>query len=356
VTPRQQLQALAAGLGCSYTDLPVLDRTNDLFYAGGEADEKAARWFIDLWDRFGYADGVHIRRVHYRALGVALPDGRPYENTTRCSDLMEKAAKKARELGYVSPEVFVDRRNAAPVIFAGQPCEAPVLGWEWDQEEPATFTLPRIDVELASYLSIAGPAVVGYDYDPDDQAVQVEVWIEKSTMNDVLEPICQRHHANLVTSVGFQSMTNSVGLLLRAARAGKPTRVLYISDFDPAGKGMPVAVARQLEFWCDRFAPGIDVKLTPLALTAEQVAEYALPRVPIKEEDRRRAGFEETHGQGAVELDALEALYPGSLGAIVEGAIAAYREPRLRGRLAEAEEEAGAALRAGWKPASEVTR
>jgi hypothetical protein len=48
--------------------------------------------------------------------------------------------------------------------------------------------------------------------------------------------------------------------------------------------------------------------LTPLALTLAQVQQYRLPRIPIKESDRRKPGFEDTYGEGAVELDALEAL------------------------------------------------
>lgn len=53
--------------------------------------------------------------------------------------------------------------------------------------------------------------------------------------------------------------------------------MLYIADYDPAGDQMPVAVSRQVEFWIDSYAPGADVKLTALALTGEQVADYASP-------------------------------------------------------------------------------
>src|SRR5262249_51819997 len=156
----------------------------------------------------------------------------------------------------------------------------------------------------------------GYDYAAADQPYLVEIWVEKSTMNDVLEPLCGQLSVNLVTSLGFQSMTAAVNLLQRAARlaaAGRPCRVFYISDYDPAGDGMPVAVARQIEFWLSQYAPGADIKLTPLVLTREQVVAYDLPRTPIKESDRRRANFEALHGEGAVELDALEALHPGEL-------------------------------------------
>ena len=70
---------------------------------------------------------------------------------------------------------------------------------------------------------------------------------------------------------------------------------------------MPVAVAHQIEFWLQDYTPGADINLTPLALTRDQVITYQLPRIPIKESDARKAGFEERYGAGAVELDALEA-------------------------------------------------
>ncbi len=105
----------------------------------------------------------------------------------------------------------------------------------------------------------------------------------------------------------MQTISNVVQLLRRVAAVSKPIRLFYISDFDPAGSIMPVAVARQVEYWRARYAPDTDIKLTPLALTAEQVAQYQLPRIPRKETDQRRAGFEERYGAGAVELDALEA-------------------------------------------------
>ena len=141
------------------------------------------------------------------------------------------------------------------------------------------------------------------------QRLIYKVWAEKTTMNDVLEPLCRRYQANLITGMGFMSITAVVDLLARIRQIGKPGRILYISDYDPAGFGMTIAVARQVEFWAQ--GEGLDVALTPLVLTAEQVAQFRLPRAPVKSSDRRKAGWVATHGAGAVELDALEALHPG---------------------------------------------
>ena len=148
-------------------------------------------------------------------------------------------------------------------------------------------------------------------------------------MNDVLLPVCREFGINLVYSSGFQSISNVRELLQRVRASRKPARIFYISDFDPAGDLMPVAVARQIEYWLPELAPGADVKLTPLALTREQAEEYRLPRTPIKEEDLRQGKFEDVYGEGAVELDALEALYPGVLARPAPEAAAPYFDATL---------------------------
>jgi hypothetical protein len=94
---------------------------------------------------------------------------------------------------------------------------------------------------------------------------------------------------------------------------GKPTRIIYVSDFDPAGQCMPVSVGRKIEYFIRHNQLDIDVKLQPAVLTLDQIAEFRLPRTPIKESERRRDRFEAENGTGAVELDALEALHPGEL-------------------------------------------
>jgi hypothetical protein len=200
------------------------------------------------------------------------------------------------------------------------------------------------------------PAVTvsGYDYDPGDQPYHLELWIEKSTMNDVLEPICRDLHVNLVAASGFQTVTASVELLKRLEQLppGKPARIAYLSDFDPAGMRMAPAVARVVEFYLEHFAPDCDLKLTPLVLTKAQVDAYKLPRIPIKEEDKRGPAFERKYGEGQVELDALEAIYPGELERIVREFFAPYRDPSFEQRLREARDEAQQQAQEEWNEAT----
>jgi hypothetical protein len=112
---------------------------------------------------------------------------------------------------------------------------------------------------------------------------------------------------------------------------------------------MPVAVARQIQFWLDELGVDVDVSLEPLVLTHDQCVAYELPRTPIKDDDKRGPGFEAKYGEGATELDALEALYPGELARIIRQGIAPYRDPELRARLAWAQyQEAQPLLDEAW--------
>lgn len=130
----------------------------------------------------------------------------------------------------------------------------------------------------------------------------------------------------------------------RVRRANRPARIFYIADFDPAGHGMPVSVARKVEFFIADQGLDLDVRLQPIALTLPQVKGYRLPRTPIKPSERRKASFENRFGRGAVELDALEALYPGKLAEITESAILDYYDEDLAAEVQEQKEALERAL------------
>ena len=74
---------------------------------------------------------------------------------------------------------------------------------------------------------------------------------------------------------------------------------------------MPVAVARKIEFHIrDQGLNDINITLRPLFLIEEQIAEYNLPRTPIKETERRRAKFERTYPND-LKIDVFRSSGPG---------------------------------------------
>jgi hypothetical protein len=224
-------------------DLLVLAPQNDPFYAGNGVEGDKARWFAELWERFGYGSRVHLRRVHYRIVSegnIVKPDGELYENNSRCWQYMQGASRQARYLRLVDPEEVVDKRNPEPNIYMGPGA----IGWG-DRVEPGWgydfygFELPGLEVPRPSVdPPDLYPTV--YDYHNTMQRYHVEVWAEKTTMDDILVPLCRQTATNYVSGAGYQSITAMVSLLrARVRHMGKPCRILYVSDFDSAGKNMP---------------------------------------------------------------------------------------------------------------------
>jgi hypothetical protein len=77
----EAIKVLAKSARCKVTDLIVLAPQNDPFYVGTDAAHAWGEWFAELWQRFGYSTGVHLRRIHYQVVSqeqtVYMPDGKP---------------------------------------------------------------------------------------------------------------------------------------------------------------------------------------------------------------------------------------------------------------------------------------
>jgi hypothetical protein len=350
-------RAVARALGYrGANSIQVLSPNNDPFYKGTPAHWQEAEWFRDLFEQYGVDRGLHLRRLHYWAAstGQQFPSDVPYENIPEHWPRLAVAGASARILGLVDVEAFDDRRNAAPIInrrpSPNHRLLVPRIGFH---AEP--WEIPELDLaELldAVTISMPTPYAAGYEYAIDDDHLSlVEVWVEKSTMNDILVPLCAAEHVNLAIAKGFESISHVVELVRRAEQLDRPAHIIYISDFDPAGSGMPIAVSRQLQFWIDELKLDERVTLEPLALTKDQCIEFELPRAPINTKDRRAGSFQARHGEGATELDALEALRPGELARIVRSAIRRHVDSGYRAKLTAADAEARRLVDEAWAQA-----
>jgi hypothetical protein len=345
------LKELAKELDRPLRTLEILH--DDPFTAGRESRQAWAEWFSEIWHTFDIRPGTHLRRIHYKLVSQAAPivmrNGRPYINSLTCFSQLGNAALDARYLGLVDANHLVDRRSPESILHhqniivdgegeiersSGFSCEgkfrAPVAyaGFGGEFEAPS-FYLPKLMFEAPKF----------------SQPCAIEVWIEKTSMNDVLVPVCRRYGVDFVPLAGEASFTYCVDLVSRARRRNVPTRVLVISDYDPAGQSIPVAIARKAEHRIYTEGLDVDLQIRHIALTAEQVAQYNLPRIPINDL-RRSAAFEERHGEGGVELDALEALFPGTLRDIAIAEIKRYRDSALEEQVEKAEARAQAQAQA----------
>ena len=199
--------------------------------------------------------------------------------------------------------------------------------------------MPRALLPWTGALTMPQVSVTGYEYEIADQPVLIEVWCEKSTMDDILVPLCARLGVNRASEAkGYESITHVVQLLRRAERyPARRVVVLYISDNDHEGDNMPRSVARQAQFWAAKLGIDAEVLIHPIVLTDEQVKDYGLPQAPDSR-DRLRT-----------ELDALEALHPGELARIVEAEVARWRDPELENALADADEDAQEQVSQAWE-------
>jgi hypothetical protein len=309
-----EIKAMAQDMAVATKDLLVLAPQNDPFYCGTPTDLAQAAWFQKVWMGGGFTHGAHLRRMHYWCISqpagkqLKMHNGLPYLNTLDCWKYLNQASKRARYLGLVNIANFSDHKAPPPHIEAEY---APYEDLDFSVDLPE-LTEPDIEVEGSAFSR------------SNTQAYHIEIWIEKSTMDDILAPICKEYGVNLVVGEGELSITAVYQFIQRVQESQRPARLFYISDFDPAGQSMPRAVARKIEWMLAKYELDADVKVHHLALTGEQVQEYDLPRVPIKDSEKRGAAFEAQHGEGAVELDALEALHPGELGRIVKDALDPY--------------------------------
>ncbi|VUT26921.1 MAG: hypothetical protein MASP_01770 [Candidatus Methanolliviera sp. GoM_asphalt] len=377
----EKIKALTRGRGRSYKDLLALSSTHDPFYAGRtKTGRKMAEWFANVchdlgFDRPNFDENhqVHLRRIHYVIVSQKIPidvhDGEEYPSMKNNWEYLEDAFRYARLLGLVDPLIFKDQRNPKPHDFAVYdiPHDYKRLGeddneygdprWGIDSDSwnvggyDDEWVLPSICKIPDTHLDWALPSyeIKGLKYNEYYQPHHLEVWCEKSTMDDILIPLCREYSIVLVTGEGFMSITSVPQFLERIEHAGKPAIVLYICDFDPAGKHMPKAVARQIEYWLKFYDLDLDVKLIPVVLTEDQVQRYGLPRKPITESDRRKKNFEDKNGEGAVELDALEALYPGKLREIVKESILEFRDNDLEDEFDQAQSNLEDNLSEAWK-------
>src|SRR5262245_18836820 len=322
------LKVLAKDLGRPVETLVAQSPQSDPFYANRPGRREAAEWFAGLWGRFDFPRGVHLRRIHYALISqrepVEMAEGKPYENTFECWQKLCVASRAARHLELVPADWWSDKQSGA-LIHLVEPAAAEVT---LEEGELSAMT----DMPKPPRLELIPPTVA--------QPYHIELWCEKTTINDILRSLDEQYGGlNIITGEGELSLTACVQVVDRAIASDRPVRILYISDFDPAGQSMPLTVARKIEHLIYRRGLDLDIQVRVVALTREQVIEYEIPSIPLKETERRAADFHEQHGGLAAELDALEALHPGELRRILAQEIERYFDPDLVAATEAAAEE-----------------
>jgi hypothetical protein len=158
---------------------------------------------------------------------------------------------------------------------------------------------------------------------------------EKMSLASVLRPIAQEVGGEMLLPTGEPSDTMIAELAERAARDDRRTVIFYLSDFDPAGRQMPISVGRKLQAISQRDFPDLEAELHHIAVTLQQVEEYNLPSTPLKETERRADKWRAVMGREQTEIDALLALHEGALHGIIMQAITPFYDAHLQARADE---------------------
>ncbi len=324
----EELKQLAKEMRRPFDAVYALSSSNDPFLTDLPRRRRDAEWCAKVWDDLDIPPGAHIRRVHYRLISqerkLKLPGGQPFINTELCWDRLCMGSRDARYLQLISADDMVDRRNPEARIYRDEdeaelPAQRLLIDGHINIETP-TLTLP--------HLVLQQPVI--------PQRYHLELVCEKSTMDDIIDPLGEDYRSNVNTGTGEFSYTRVLQLVRRVQASGLPCRIIYVSDFDPAGHtSMPVAFARKIEFILYIERLDLDIQVMPVVLTYEQCRHWRLPRTPIKDSEKRAAAFEARFGEGATELDALEALHPGELERILRRHIERYFDSDLDDQIRE---------------------
>ena len=316
-------------------DLLVLSPAHDPFNES-KASRRLAEWFVEQVERLLPKDKeVHLRGMYYRCLSAGdtlLPDGTPFIGSNANSALVEKAGKYARHLGLIPFDRINDERAAPPKLCVSDEHHAIVT------DDPITRELivTGCDPLSVPILDLVLPHINTDAAEIPRQPFRICFIGEKTSLGDVLQPIAEEVHGEMLLATGEVSEAAAYGIAKRAFADGRPLRILYFSDFDPAGWQMPISVARKLQAHICREFHDLDVQVIRVGLNIDQVNEFNLPDSPIKPGEKRAQAWRERWGREQVEIDALAALRPDVLDQIARDAVAAYFDPTFEGRYTEA--------------------
>ena len=210
------IPGMARLAGVPQKELLALSAANEPFALHQPARRGRAEWFAEVWDGFGFGRGTsypaHSLSAGLDGGAILLPGGETYLNTEKCWKTLVNASRDARYLDLVPAEAFVDRRNPEPITHFSETQHGAVKsdegGMAYAWLEPDFPELPSLN----SYGKQYGPPAL------------VEIWAEKTSMNDALLPLARRYGVNLVTGAGEMSLTSVRLFVDRARRAGVPAR------------------------------------------------------------------------------------------------------------------------------------
>lgn len=257
-------------------------------FVDAEVDRTKSRWVAKAYREFGRSRTT-LRALFYYALQRKEPDYPicgGFVGEIRCTrqyhecdgDKLSKWAGKAKKLGFIPADALQEDMPGEHVF------------------------LPAIQ-----------PGA--------EEAVRIEVWLNRSAFNALLQPICEKHGAVLVSVSGQPSRDAIDGLFARSK--GHNTIILCLSDLSADSFSFCEDLRRIIDG--AKGQSGRSILVRHLGITPEEVRELKIPMVPgrksTKENQKNYRSFLTPYGHSdkrMAELDALEVYYPGGIAGFVD--------------------------------------
>jgi hypothetical protein len=264
-------------------------------FVSSEVDRTKSRWVAKAYREFGKSRTT-LRALFYFALQRKesdYPICGGFVGEIRCTrqyhendgEKLAKWAGKASRMGFIPADAILEEVPGEHVFLPAVSAEKPAI-------EPKTC--------------------------------QVELWTNRSAFNPLLQPVCRRYGATLVSVGGRPSREAIVSLLARFR--GHTTIILCLSDLSPDN----FSFCEDLRLMIDEGKGSIDEKfqVKRIGLTPEQVLELEIPMVSAKKGSREDHKKYKSYlkpcslsDKRMAELDALEVYYPGGIVRFVDEAI-----------------------------------
>jgi hypothetical protein len=210
---------------------------------------------------------------------------------------------------------------------------------DWSAIEDRTRSL-RTHAAWDSPEDIVGDSASQYQEDPwRDQCWRPEVWVEKSALLGVIEPVCTEYRVPYFASIGNNSQTVQYEAGKRFRRhldQGLTPLVLHLADHDPNGIDMTRDNRDRLAMFA-----GEEIRVKRVALNIDQVRRYRPPPNFAKEADSRFRRYVEQFGEECWELDALS---PAVIADLIREELGALIDARSWKRSLAAEKRSRALL------------
>jgi hypothetical protein len=157
---------------------------------------------------------------------------------------------------------------------------------------------------------------------PDHRSVaDAELWINRSALNPLIWPVCNRYGITLVSVSGARLDDALQDLRIRAE--DEELCLLCMADLSPSGLSFVTTLRDALS--------DSGMRVMHIAMTPEQVVRLQIPMVRADKKSIDKQYKEILRGAGLdgrmmAELDALEACYPGGIAGFLESLIREHVE------------------------------